>query len=56
MTVHIVPCIMHCTVCTAVRSVLVKCDICSSGDLLRANLRDGTPLGLEAKGHMAKVT
>lgn len=26
----------------------------SSGDLLRANLRDGTPLGLEAKGHMAK--
>merc|ERR1711902_362838 len=26
----------------------------SSGDLLRANLRDGTPLGLEAKAFMAK--
>jgi len=26
----------------------------SSGDLLRANLRDGTPLGLEAKQHMDK--
>lgn len=26
----------------------------SSGDILRANLRDGTPLGLEAKSHMAK--
>merc|ERR1712130_454800 len=26
----------------------------SSGDLLRANLRDGTPLGLEAKAYMAK--
>merc|ERR1712200_341257 len=26
----------------------------SSGDLLRANLRDGTPLGLEAKAFMEK--
>lgn len=26
----------------------------SSGDILRANLRDGTPLGLEAKSHMEK--